>query len=698
MRSLLGVAVLVVAVAPAADGARSSTWWSLAHARRYLVTRELRLVDRAQRDRPEFDVRLSRAAATMLSPRGPSRARTWAAFHFDGRAYDVLRGAGVRVRFLLVPSGAGARLELVRGPPPNRFHPSFPLRTTFYYEWFPEGWTQEGGIHPFTWYHPSLGYYSSSNPGVVRRHIAAMLYGHIAVGAYDWWGRTSNQDARFPLVLALSRQTRLRWAAYYEAEGYGNPSSAQIHDDLAYLRARYFANPAYLRIHGRPVVFAFGHQDTCSVAQRWHDANAGIGAYLVLSAFAAHDHRSLDAYDISNPGGVRVATGDVDGDGKQELVTVPGPGAPPIVKVLRPDGSEVTSFAAGETTDMDGTAITAGALDGTRKAEIVTASDDTGVVRVYELVRGAALERALFASGLPGGQVAVGDVNGDGKAEIVVGAGPGSEPTVKVFDAQGRQLASFLAYEPGFTGGVSVAAGRVLGEKRAQIVTGTGRASVSRENEVRVFDERGGEVYPAFHPYPDFGGGLTVAVGDADEDGRPDVITGADANSDVRVFSLTARAARQVVDFRAFDPPSTGSLSLAAADTNGNGTADVVAGSPPGGGGQVRVLYGFRDCPDQPDAWHVYGAPQYQSPLPPYQFGISPGFDKIGAPEPGNTTKPRDLARWRRDIRAMVDSKAPWQDVFTFNEWGEGTAIESAQEWATGSGYGAYLDALHAAR
>ena len=43
----------------------------------------------------------------------------------------------------------------------------------------------------------------------------------------------------------------------------------------------------------------------------------------------------------------------------------------------------------------------------------------------------------------------------------------------------------------------------------------------------------------------------------------------------------------------------------------------------------------------------------------------------------------------------MIASGAPFQLVTTFNEWGEGTAVESAQEWASSSGYGAYLDALH---
>lgn len=44
----------------------------------------------------------------------------------------------------------------------------------------------------------------------------------------------------------------------------------------------------------------------------------------------------------------------------------------------------------------------------------------------------------------------------------------------------------------------------------------------------------------------------------------------------------------------------------------------------------------------------------------------------------------------------MVASGAPFQLITTFNEWGEGTSIESASEWASASGFGTYLDILHA--
>jgi hypothetical protein len=44
----------------------------------------------------------------------------------------------------------------------------------------------------------------------------------------------------------------------------------------------------------------------------------------------------------------------------------------------------------------------------------------------------------------------------------------------------------------------------------------------------------------------------------------------------------------------------------------------------------------------------------------------------------------------------MATSGQSWQLITSFNEWGEGTSVEGATQWATPSGQGAYLDAPHA--
>jgi hypothetical protein len=54
----------------------------------------------------------------------------------------------------------------------------------------------------------------------------------------------------------------------------------------------------------------------------------------------------------------------------------------------------------------------------------------------------------------------------------------------------------------------------------------------------------------------------------------------------------------------------------------------------------------------------------------------------------------RDVDRWYQNVSDMMASGEPWQLITTFNEWGEGTAVEPATEWQSDSGYGEYLDAL----
>jgi len=103
----------------------------------------------------------------------------------------------------------------------------------------------------------------------------------------------------------------------------------------------------------------------------------------------------------------------------------------------------------------------------------VGANSGSSRVEVYNpdgSVRFSFLAYAGFTGGV---HVALGDVNGDGFADIITGAGAGGGPHVKVFDGiTGDEIASFFAYDLTFTGGVFVAAGDVTGDGKADIVTG----------------------------------------------------------------------------------------------------------------------------------------------------------------------------------------------------------------------------------
>jgi hypothetical protein len=106
----------------------------------------------------------------------------------------------------------------------------------------------------------------------------------------------------------------------------------------------------------------------------------------------------------------------------------------------------------------------------------------------------------------------------------------------------------------------------------------------------------------------------------------------------------------------------------------------------------LQVFVGYRTCAGQPDSWHQYGPAVAADHQSGFSYSISPGFNKYSEAAPRLV---RDPARWAQDVANMVASHEPWQLITTFNEWMEGTSIESATEWQSASGQGVYMDALH---
>ncbi len=105
----------------------------------------------------------------------------------------------------------------------------------------------------------------------------------------------------------------------------------------------------------------------------------------------------------------------------------------------------------------------------------------------------------------------------------------------------------------------------------------------------------------------------------------------------------------------------------------------------------LKVFVGYDSCVSQPDSWHQYSPAVATDQQGSYSYSISPGFWLKG----NSVRLARDITRWKQNVLDMVASGAQWQLVTTFSEWGEGTAVEPATQWASSSGYGQYLDLLH---
>ena len=222
-------------------------------------------------------------------------------------------------------------------------------------------------------------------------------------------------------------------------------------------------------------------------------------------------------------------------------------------------------------------------------------------VEVYDPFSGTRLRTIDPYPGYRGGvTTAVGDVNRDGVPDVITGAIAGGGPHVKVFDGtSGAELYSFFAYDPGFRGGVTVAAGDVNADGWADVVTGAGPGGGPH---VKAFSGKDGTELASYFPYDaGFTGGVRVATGDFNNDGRDEIVTaaGPTGGPHVRLFGVDATVASPFTavaglpdSFFAYDPGFTGGVWVAVGDTNGDGTADIVTGADTGGGPHVRAFNG----------------------------------------------------------------------------------------------------------
>lgn len=214
------------------------------------------------------------------------------------------------------------------------------------------------------------------------------------------------------------------------------------------------------------------------------------------------------------------------------------------------------------------------------------------VVKLFDTNNVEVLEIVPFETSFKGGvRVAVGDVNGDGFEDAAVVSGPGRVTEVLVFDGRDGQLISRqVPFGPTFKGGGFVAAGDVDGDGRDEIVVTSGSGITTR---LLVLDGQTGQPIfgrTAFHQ--GFTGGATVATADIDGDGDAEIVVGAGAGGGGRVRVFDGRTARVLNTFQAFGTGYRGSVALTAGDLFGDVHDEIVVGSSPihGSGSQATTI------------------------------------------------------------------------------------------------------------
>jgi subtilisin family serine protease len=246
------------------------------------------------------------------------------------------------------------------------------------------------------------------------------------------------------------------------------------------------------------------------------------------------------AYDEKFKGGVNLASGDVNKDGNDEIIVAPNKGLESNIKIFSSDGVLIKNFLA-------------------------------------------------YPYSFKGGvNVAAGDIDGDGQAEIITAPKSGFEPLVKVFKINGKLINSFLAYPSNFKLGVNVAVGNVRDNELPEIVTAPERGGLP---QIKIYSSQGKllnyfmvgtnkEIY-----------GWHIALADLDANPRrrsEEIILSRESGAPiVATYDYKGNKRNQ---WSAYLPPFTGNVNIMAADLNRDGFTDIITVPALGAAPHFRIF------------------------------------------------------------------------------------------------------------
>ena len=261
-------------------------------------------------------------------------------------------------------------------------------------------------------------------------------------------------------------------------------------------------------------------------------------------------------------GEVRVATGDFDGDGVADYAFSTGPGGPSMVAIVNGrDGSYLVAPTAPFGAFSGGLSIAAADIDNDGRAELVIGlgAGAPPLVQTYQIGGGGMqLQSSFIAFNAPwytgGVRVAAGDLNRDGYADVVVTSASWVGAAIGYSGAglrNGTPTQLFAAFipAPSVPAGLNAAVGDVDGDGYADLaltfdrggppIVAVWSGAVLTQNPTTEATNL--PIMGAFYAFaPNDAGGVRLALKDVDGDGRADVVasSGDSVNAQVRVFNF----------------------------------------------------------------------------------------------------------------------------------------------------------------
>ena len=257
---------------------------------------------------------------------------------------------------------------------------------------------------------------------------------------------------------------------------------------------------------------------------------------------------------------------DLDNDGEDEIVIAASNGNEPKIKIISKDGRLKKEFLAYAKNEKGGVSIAIGDVDNDGKMEIISVLNKNGNGRLKIFSADGKLKKEISAYDKKWkGQVnlAAGNLDDKGSDEIVLSFGAGGVPSVRIISGEGKLIGAFNAYEKSFRGGIEIAVDNLDGRRegnKAEIIT---VPSSGKEAQVKIFNNHGQTIKQFLAYGKNWKGGVNISSGDLNNDGMAEIALGAKSGAapHVRVFDMKGDL---IESFYAWEKNFTAGVNLVA--------------------------------------------------------------------------------------------------------------------------------------
>jgi hypothetical protein len=270
------------------------------------------------------------------------------------------------------------------------------------------------------------------------------------------------------------------------------------------------------------------------------------------------------------------------------IVTGALEGGGPHIRILKSSGFPVNGFFAYSPKFSGGVKVAVGDVDGDGEEEIITAPASNGGahVRIFD-IKGNLKSQFFALKNYYGGlNLAVCNLNKDQNEEIIISPTGKIEPKVLIFDWQGNLLEQFLVKEKNYRNEVKVACGDVDGDSENEILVSFGK---NTEPIVKIFNSRGELEVEWLAFSQKFTGGVNLSVGDLDNDNVSEIVVSvaSGANPYVRIFNYFGLLK---VQFKGYETGYFNGVNLTVADLDGDNKGEIIVSTGKGVPPTVQIF------------------------------------------------------------------------------------------------------------